>query len=139
MANFRVWPNAERHVIAWLNRYTGHTIYSTLPNTFGDHLPAVQVTRTGGTPGVDNITAAPTVGNDRTIDIELVVFTRTRGELWPAVQKVETAMGGLAANGDGQWYVDDVTEVFAFAVDNYENETKQRAAATYGLTVRPQP
>lgn len=139
VANFRVWPNAERQVIAWLTQHTGHTVYSKLPNNFGENLPVVQVTRSGGTPGADTITGAATIGNDRTIDVEVIVFERTRGALWAAVQKVETAMGGLAANGSPEWYVDDVTEIFAFAVDNYENETKERAAATYGVTVRPLP
>lgn len=139
MGKFKIWPNAERHVIRWLNTHTELTVYSLLPNNFGDHLPAAQVTRMGGTPGSDTETGARKVGNDRTIDIEITVHTRTRGELWSAAQQVETAMGGLAANGDAEWYVDDVSEVFAFAVDNYENETKQRATATYGLMVRPVP
>lgn len=118
------WANLERAVVAWLTA-RGLSVYTeTGPD---DTLPAerVLVERTGG--------AGRGIVKD--VDVEVSVTSATRAGMWALAAQVETAMAALAANGDP--YVDDVAESFAFAVDPTENTAARRATATYTLTVRP--
>lgn len=123
------WPNVERHLVAWLADATGRPVFTETRPTLGDHLPAYQVERVGGSDLVE-------LGKE--IHVEVTSIAGARGEMWDAVALVETAMSGLAANGTDHWYVDDVREAFAAAVEPSNDGGVRRASATYALTLRPQ-
>lgn len=126
----RVWPNAEKFVRAWIMAHTGRMVYTETPGKLEGDPPVYQVTRVGGSDRSQH---------DKRVNIEVDSIAVSRGAMWDAAAAVQTAMDSLAANGDEQWYVDDVEEIFAPAVEPYENSTVKRATATYALTLRPRP
>lgn len=124
----RVWPNAEKYVRQWLIAQTGRQVYTETDGTLTGSPPCYQIARVGGSDRSQF---------DKRILIEVDSIAGKRGDAWDAAAAAQTAMEYLAANGDNQWYVDDVEEVFAPAVEPYENSGVRRITATYGLTVRP--
>lgn len=126
--NGRRWPNVERFVRAWLVAQTGRDVYTETPGTFGTGLPAYQITRVGG---------SDAGAHEKEITVEVDTIAARRGEMWDAAADAQTAMDNLRANGTADFYVDDVREVFAPAVAEYENPELRRATATYALTIRP--
>lgn len=124
----RRWPNAEKHVRAWLIAQTGRAVYTETSDGLTGDPVVYQITRVGG-------------GDNRAIDkrvhIEVDTIAAKRGDMWDAAADAQTAMDNLAANGFEDFYVDDVEETFAPAIEPYENANLRRATATYALTIRP--
>jgi hypothetical protein len=125
-------PDTERLLATWLAHHVGLDVYATgeIPPDEHTLAPFLSVARLGGTGTLG------AVGIDKDIDHEVIAWTPDRATLWPLVRRVEAAMAELAANGLDE-YVDDVTESFAFGLDDYPNKDLRRALATYTLTVRP--
>lgn len=124
------WPNAERELREWLKARTGREVYTETNSTLEENLPAYQITRVGGAGWARRWI-------DRSVDIELDSIAGSRGDMWSAAERAATAMLALRANGTAEMYVDDVEELFAPAVEPYENSTIRRCTATYRLTLRP--
>lgn len=122
------WPNVEKQLVAWL-KDGGRNVYTETPGDLHERLPAHRITRVGGADKGDGIT--------KIYQLEVETFARSRGALWDAVAEIETEMYRLASNGTDEWYVDDVTETFAAAIVDYEDDGVRKASATYGIAVRP--
>lgn len=129
MANPR-WANVEKFLRLWLAERTGRPVYTETDGTLTGNLPAYQITRVGGSGGIDF---------SKTVAIEIDSIAATRGAMWDTAADAQTAMHELAANGTADWYVDTVEETFSPAVEPYENTGVRRATATYALTIRPLP
>ena len=124
------WANVERGTLAWLRARLERPGYTEVPADPPEEYFTVERTGGGGR------------WLDKDVDVEVSVHAMSRPAMWAFAAAVESAMWALAANGDPQgdppFYVDDVGETFAFAVDPHPNAERRRATATYTLTVRPQ-
>lgn len=127
MREHLAWVNVERLVVAWLRQRTGLTVYTETGTDADQQLPYLRVERVGGVGQ----------GLDKQIEIEVEARAADRAGMWAAAGTVETAMHALAANGHPGGYVDDVTEIFAFASDPHPDRATRRAVATYTLVLRP--
>lgn len=123
------WPNVERQLAAWLAAGTGRPVYTETDDDLEAHLPAHRIARVGGGGGPEL---------DKVVQVEVETIAPDRPSLWAEVQKVETAMFRLSANGTDDWYVDTVTETFAAAIHEADGGSTRKASATYALTLRPQ-
>lgn len=121
-----VWANLERLVLAWLQARADATGYTEVPTDAA--LPRFTIEQSGGR-GSGWI--------DKAVDVEVKAIAETRAQMWALAGRLDSAMRDLASNGNGEGYVDDVEETFAFTPDPHPNSDLRRAIATYTLTVRP--
>lgn len=124
------WANVEKLLRLWLAAETGRAVYTETDGTLAANLPAYQITRVGGSGGIDF---------SKSVSVEVDSIAATRGDMWDTAAAAQTAMHKLAANGTADWYVDTVEETFSPAIEPYENTGVRRATATYALTIRPLP
>jgi hypothetical protein len=134
------FPNAEGDVIAWLRAWLERLampvpIWSELPEGWEDDdqmmpLPAILVERI---PGGGSGSGEPFEGSAY---LDITVWTRERGELWPIVQQVEVAMVGLPGRGASMY--DTVNHPQLFGEVPYNNRQIRRAVGSYELMSRAQ-
>lgn len=124
----RAWPNVEKFVRGWLKGQTGREVLTETTGTLTGDPPVYQIARVGGSDRSQW---------DKRVNIEVDSIANSRGAAWDAAAAAQTAMDALSSNGTSEWYVDDVEEIFAPAMEPYENTGIRRTTATYALTIRP--
>ena len=129
MAKRVTYPNVERVLVDYLPSSTSFDWMAPGSHDVGSRVPVGIVERTGGSSG----------DVDRSPSVEVTVVAATRTGVWMLVQQVEAAFVELAAAPAGLTYIDDVREIFGFAIDpDRHSDRYTTATATYSLTLRPQ-
>ena len=121
---FPIHVQLVRH---WLMDRLHMDVWTRTPNDMKSILPVIKL---GGAP------SGSIVGPDRSVSVDIDLFTASQGAMDTLGQSVDNAMARLAGNGNTYGYVDDVTGG-SFAAVDYGDPDLLRYVATYSLVVRP--